>query len=110
MGTDVNAGIGQLKDHIEDYKHVIGCHGLPKCNAKGKILLNMYLALNLQVMNTSFYLSKADGPGYGMYANIGANKYGQKATELDIHARSDCMLVNKHAQANAESSCSYRRG
>jgi len=84
MGADVNADIGHHNtDKIADYKHVVGPNGLSKRNSKGEIILGMYLAQNLHVMNT-YYLPKEKGPQrYGTWTNILPTNH--LATELDTH-------------------------
>ena len=85
MGADVNADLGCHDDKlIEDYEHVMGPNGLHKRNSKGELLLGMYLAHNLRVMNT-YYIRKDNNGlhGYGTWTNI--LPVNQRATEADTH-------------------------
>ena len=64
MGANINSYIGTLDDlHSVEFRSGLGPHGLPKCNKKGKNLLQVYLTHCLRVMNT-FYETRTNSPGH----------------------------------------------
>ena len=77
MGADVNANIGKLdKLQSSEFQSTLGPHGFSKRNSKGEGLLTVYCAHRLHVMNT-FFESRANGPGYGMWTSNRPTSTGQ---------------------------------
>ena len=65
IGGDINAWIG--KRTCNEHKQVLGSYGIPQSNARGKNLIHVLAAHNLQIENTIFNHQEED---YIMYTNI----------------------------------------
>ena len=52
MGADINAQVG-IRDK-EEYRQVLGPHGIDRRNTRGKVLLDVYNSHGLRVENTFF--------------------------------------------------------
>ncbi len=64
IGANINSNIGTLDDlHSAEFCSALVPHGLPKCNKKGKNLLQVYLPHHLRIMNT-FYETRTNSPGH----------------------------------------------
>jgi hypothetical protein len=69
MGADINSNIGTLDNlHSTKFHSVLGSHGLPKCNKKGKNLLHVYLAHCLRIMNT-YFEARSNSPGHSTWTS-----------------------------------------
>ena len=69
MGANVNSNIGKLDGIASmEFRSVLGPHGLPRRNMKGKSLLHVYLGHRLRVMNT-FFEMKLGSLGHSTWTN-----------------------------------------
>ena len=69
MGANVNSNIGKLDGIASmEFRSVLGPHGLPRRNMKGKSLLHVYLGHRLCVMNT-FFEMKLGSLGHSTWTN-----------------------------------------
>ena len=109
MGADVNASIGTLdKLQSSEFQSTLGPHGFSKRNSKGEGLLTVYLAHRLHVMNT-FYESRANGPGYGMWTSNRPTSTGLSESHMldlivcstTLHKRvKNCQVTNNGADSD----------
>jgi hypothetical protein len=82
MGADANLNIGTLDSlHFTKFCTVLGPHGLPKQNKKGKNLLHVYIAHRLCIMNT-FFETKAGSPGHSTWTSNRPTRSGIKDTHM----------------------------
>jgi hypothetical protein len=75
ISAKINAKVGQQE--CEEFKPVLGPHGLQRCNTRGFNLLSLYLSHELCIENTFF-----DAPNHTIFTNI---KDGDQ-TMIDLFA------------------------
>jgi hypothetical protein len=95
MGANINSNIGTLSDlHFVKFCSALGPHGLPKCNKKGKNLLQVYLAHRLRIMNT-VYKTRTNSPGHSTWTSNKPTSSGIADSHmLDVIVCS--ALLHKH--------------
>jgi hypothetical protein len=92
FGSDINAQIGVRT--CNEHKQVLGPHRLPRSNTRGKNLLQVFAAHNLQVKNTFFNHNVEE---YVTYTSIPTNHHPTVVSSThDVFACSQSLHKQIH--------------